>query len=74
MSEADRHAARRTWLTTAQVAVELGGCTQSHVRALIDCGDLKALNVARTDAKRADYRLRQEWVDEYLKRRTSGAA
>jgi len=73
-TEAERHTARRTWLTTASAAEQIGGCTASHVRELIDCGDLRALDVARSDSKRVDYRIKQEWIDDYLKRRTRGAA
>jgi hypothetical protein len=35
MTEAIRHEARRSWLTTADVASQLGGMSASHVRRLV---------------------------------------
>ena len=73
MSEAQRHEARRTWWNTVRVAEELGGMDVSTVRELIREGHLKAFNAARPGAKRADWRLLPEWVDEYRKGRMNAA-
>lgn len=74
VTESERHAARRTWWTTVKAGEELGGIDPSTVRALIESGHLKAFNAARPDAKRADWRLLPEWVEEYRRSRMNGAA
>lgn len=75
-TEGDRHQARRLaggWLSTADAAVQLGGCSVAHVRRLIGGGHLKAFDAATPGARRPDWRLRQEWIDDYREQRMSAA-
>lgn len=72
-SEGERHEARRRWLTTVQAGELLGGVDVSTVRELIRDGHLKAYNAARPGAKRADWRLLPEWVEEYRRKRMNAA-
>lgn len=71
VDEASRHEARRRWLTTSQAAGLLG-IGASHVRALIDAKQLRAMDVSKPGAKQREYRIREEWVAEFEQRRTSG--
>jgi ribosomal protein L19E len=66
VSEADRHEARRRWLTTAQAGELIGGVTSEQVRLLIKDGMLTALDVSRKNAKAREYRIRQDWIDAYI--------
>lgn len=83
-TESERHEARRGraggWLTTRDAAEQLGGCSEAHVRRLVDAKHLQAFNAAKPTSKRADWRFRQEWIDAYkaqrmaLPKATRGAA
>jgi excisionase family DNA binding protein len=72
-TEAERHTARRTWLTTAQAGERLG-VSAEHVRKLIDDRELRAMDVSRRGAKAKEYRVKVEWCDDFERRRTSGPA
>ena len=68
-SAADRDRALYSWLTTAEVGRICGGVSAETVLSWIKMPDgLKALNVGT--AKRPVYRIKQEWADEFLRRRT----
>jgi excisionase family DNA binding protein len=73
MTEAERHTARRGAVRVADAASQLEVSTK-HVRTLIEDGELRALNVARRDAKRAEYRLQQSDIDDFKRRRSSRLA
>lgn len=70
MTESDRHDARRNWMRPSEVGERCGGVTAGQVCQWIKDGDLKAFNAAKKNAKRPDYRIRPEWVDEFEKKRT----
>lgn len=72
VTEAERHQARRNWLTTRQAGEMIGGVTDAHVRALIAAKELTALDVSKPGGKNKEYRIRPEWVESYVARRTSG--
>jgi excisionase family DNA binding protein len=71
VSEAERQFARYKWMTTRQVAERLG-ISQEHVRALIGEKALRAMDVSRPNAKAHEYRVREEWCDEFEAARTDG--
>lgn len=73
VSEADRHEARRQWLSTSQAGELMGNVTAEHVRSLIGAGALRALDVSKPGAKVREFRIRPEWVDEWIERNTVGA-
>ena len=65
--------ARYGWITTP-VAGERIGVSAKHVVKLIRAGELRARNVALPGAKRPDFRVDPESVEEFLDRRTTEAA
>ena len=56
------------WLTVADVADELG-FSRDWVRDQIDAGRLRAR--AYEVGQRRSYRIAREWLDDYLRRRSS---
>lgn len=64
-TEAERHQARRRWLTTREAGEMIGGITANQVRALIAGKALRALDVSRPGAKQKEYRIRPEWCEEF---------
>lgn len=70
-TEAERHEARRRWFTTTAAGDYLG-VSPDHVLALIDAGDLRGMDASRSDAKRRDMRIKPEWCDEFIERRSRG--
>lgn len=71
VAEAERHEARRRWLTTAKAGERLG-ISPDQVRELIAAKAIRAMNVSKPGAKQREYRIREEWVDQYEQRNTSG--
>lgn len=70
-SEAERHEARRRWLTTPEAA-EMLGVSPGQIRALIAADALREMVVSRPEARQREYRIRPEWLTEYEERNTSG--
>lgn len=65
LSAAERDELRYTWLTPAMAAPRIGGVRAAKVVELIKAQKLRALDI-NPDGKRPEYRIRPEWVDEYL--------
>jgi excisionase family DNA binding protein len=63
------------FLKPADVAEQLA-VSPSTVYNLIRKGDMQAVNVAPSDSLglKAFYRIRQQWVDEFVRRRLAAAA
>lgn len=70
-SEAERQRARYRWLTTRQAGDRLGVSSQ-HVRDLIDCSALSAMDVRLPGAPKPEYRIAEESVDAFIAERTRG--
>lgn len=79
-SEAERHEARRRWLSVPRLA-ERWGVSDDLVRLWITGGELVAMDVSRPGARMPEYRVEEAAADafeaarkERVKRRASGAA
>jgi hypothetical protein len=70
MTEDDHNKTTPTFLTPRHVAGELG-ISLTAVYALIQSGDLTALDVAPTSGKgdKRSYRIRRVWLDEFVSKR-----
>lgn len=67
-SNAETEKARYTWLTPRECGEQAGGVADTTVREWISTGKLRALNVGTRT--RPEYRIRQEWVEEFVRRQT----
>lgn len=68
--ERERAVAAYTWLTPTEAGERAGGVSAATIRAHIRSERLRALNVGT--ATRPDYRIKPEWVDEFMATRTTG--
>lgn len=60
-------------LKVKDVAKELG-IDPRHVLNLIASGQLKASNMSSEGSNRAAWRVRPEWLEEYIERRSTNTA
>lgn len=67
-SNAEHESARYTWLTPRECGERAGGVADTTVREWIGAGKLRALNVGTRT--RPEYRVREEWLAEFMQRQT----
>ena len=75
MRTQEQEIARFNWIPTTEAAKRIGGAvpvTNEHVLALLDDGEIEAVDVSRT-GKRPEWRFNPASLDAFMQRRTRPA-
>lgn len=59
-----------TWLSTRETAARLGGVSPDQVYSWVEAGELQAMDISRSGAKRKTYAFKPEWVEAFMEKRT----